>query len=63
MGVLTGIVIMIHQAAGGAGAYSGGAVYDAFGDYHNIFVWMVVISIAAVVLTWQIRRKEEIDSY
>ena len=63
LGVLTGIVIMIHQAAGGAGAYSGGAVYDAFGDYHNIFVWMFVLSIVAFLLTWQIRRKEAIDSY
>ncbi|GIS87764.1 MAG: hypothetical protein CM1200mP18_04740 [Gammaproteobacteria bacterium] len=41
LGVLTGIVIMIHQAAGGAGAYSGGAVYDAYGGYPNIFVgWL-----------------------
>ena len=63
LGVLSGIVIMIHQAAGGAGAYSGGAVYDAFGDYHNIFVWMFVLSIVAFLLTWQIRRKEAIDSY
>ena len=51
---------MIHQAAGGAGAYLGGAVYDAFGDYHHVFVWMVVLSVVAFWFTWQIRRKETI---
>jgi predicted MFS family arabinose efflux permease len=60
LGVLSGIIIMTHQAAGGAGAYLGGAVYDAFGDYHHVFVWMVVLSVVAFWFTWQIRRKETI---
>ena len=62
LGVLSGIIIMTHQAAGGAGAYLGGAVYDAFGDYHHVFVWMVVLSVSAFWFTWQIRRKETIEA-
>ena len=60
LGVLSGIIIMIHQAAGGAGAYLGGAVYDAFGDYHHVFVWMLVLSVVAFWFTWQIRKKQTI---
>jgi len=62
LGVLSGIIIMTHQAAGGAGAYLGGAVYDAFGDYHHVFVWMVVLSVSAFWFTWQIRRTETIEA-
>ncbi len=62
LGLFSGIIIMTHQAAGGAGAYLGGAVYDAFGDYHHVFVWMVVLSVVAFWFTWQLRRKETIGT-
>ena len=62
LGLFSGIIIMIHQAAGGAGAYLGGAVYDAFGDYHHVFVWMVVLSVVAFWFTWQLRRRQTIEA-
>ena len=60
LGVLSGIIIMIHQAAGGAGAYLGGAVYDAFGDYHHVIVWKLVLSGVAFWSPCQVRKKQPI---
>jgi MFS family permease len=56
LGMLTGIVAMVHHGAGGLGAYAGGIVYDVFGNYQVIFQIMLMVSFAALLMTWQLSR-------
>ena len=56
LGVLTGIVAMVHHGAGGLGAYAGGIVYDVFGNYQVIFQIMLMVSFAALLTTWLLSR-------
>lgn len=56
LGMLTGIVAMVHHGAGGLGAYAGGIVYDVFGSYQVIFQIMLIVSFAALLTTWQLSR-------
>jgi nitrate/nitrite transporter NarK len=52
LGVITGLITMVHHFAGGIGAYTGAAIFDAWSDYQGAFQLMLVLSIAATVLTW-----------
>ena len=56
LGMLTGIVAMVHHGAGGLGAYAGGIVYDVFGSYQVIFQMMLMVSFAGLLTTWQLSR-------
>jgi len=57
LGGLTGLITMVHHISGGLGAYLGAAVFDATGTYNGAFVFMVVISALAVVLTLMLQRR------
>ena len=48
---------MVHHIFGGLGAYAGAAVFDATGTYNGAFVFMLVISALAVVLTLMLQRR------
>jgi predicted MFS family arabinose efflux permease len=52
LGTLTGIIVMVHHAAGGLGAYTGGAAYDALGSYQVVFQLMLILSVAALFIPW-----------
>ena len=56
LGMLTGIVAMVHHGAGGLGAYAGGIVYDVSGSYQIIFQIMLIVSFAALLTTWGLSR-------
>jgi MFS family permease len=56
LGGLTGLITMVHHIFGGLGAYLGAAVFDATGTYNGAFVFMLVISALAVVLTLMLQR-------
>jgi predicted MFS family arabinose efflux permease len=56
LGMLTGIVAMVHHGAGGLGAYAGGIVYDVSGSYQVIFQIMLIVSFAALLTTWGLSR-------
>jgi predicted MFS family arabinose efflux permease len=56
LGALTGLVTMVHQVFGGAGAYGGALVFDATGSYDAAFAVMLAASAAALVLTLMLRR-------
>ena len=56
LGTLTGTVSMIHQIAGGLGAFVGGWIYDISGAYDAAFVLMLALSLAATVLTLAVRE-------
>jgi predicted MFS family arabinose efflux permease len=57
LGGLTGLITMVHHICGGLGAYVGAAVFDATGTYNGAFVFMLVISALAVVLTLMLQRR------
>jgi predicted MFS family arabinose efflux permease len=57
LGGLTGLITMVHHIAGGLGAYIGAAVFDTTGTYNGAFVFMLVISALAVVLTLMLQRR------
>ena len=56
LGMLTGIVAMVHHGAGGLGAYAGGIVYDVSGSYQIIFQIMLIVAFAARLTTWGLSR-------
>ena len=57
LGGLTGLITMVHHICGGLGAYVGAAVFDATGTYDGAFLFMLVISALAVVLTMMLQRR------
>lgn len=56
LGALTGLITMVHQIFGGIGAYGGGLVFDATGNYDAAFVLMLVASAGALLLCPLARR-------
>jgi predicted MFS family arabinose efflux permease len=55
MGKVSGLLMMVHQIAGGVGAFLGGGVFDRWGSYNNAFIVMCLLSIAAMGATWLIK--------
>ncbi len=55
LGGLSGLITMVHHISGGLGAYAGAALFDARGNYDSVFVLMLVLSVAAIVVTWHLR--------
>ena len=55
LGLITGLITMVHHIAGGFGAWLGAAWFDATGNYDAVFVAMLVTSIAGTVLTLMLR--------
>lgn len=51
LGALTGLITMVHQVFGGAGAYGGALIFDATGSYNAAFIVMLASSALALVLT------------
>lgn len=60
MGWVSGILIMVHQIAGGLGAFLGGSVFDRWGSYNNAFMLMFVLSLAAVWVSWRLKDRTAI---
>ena len=56
LGTLTGIIVMVHHAAGGLGAYVGGAAYALFGSYQVVFQLMLILSVVALLIPWLAAR-------
>ena len=59
LGALTGLITMVHQIFGGIGAYLGAAVFDVTGNYNDAFVGMLVLSLAALLLTLLLRKPRD----
>jgi MFS family permease len=56
LGAITGLVTMVHHGAGGLGAFAGGYLFDADGDYVAVFKTMLVLSVVALLLTFSLVR-------
>ena len=57
LGTLSGLITMAHHVAGGVGALFGASVFDAYGSYSRAFAAMLVLSVAALVLTLALPRR------
>ena len=57
LGMMSGIINMVHHIAGGLGALLGGIVFDARGSYDAAFVLMLALAVLASVLTFTIRER------
>ncbi len=55
MGKVSGLLMMVHQMAGGVGALLGGGVFDRWGSYNNAFIFMCMLSVVALGATWLIK--------
>lgn len=56
LGALSGLIVMVHHMCGGLGAYFGAVLFDTQGHYNTAFMVMLVLSIAAALLTLPLRR-------
>jgi len=57
LGTLAGIIVMVHQFSGGFGAFLGAWIFDNRGSYEDAFKLMLILSLAAVILTYLIRER------
>jgi predicted MFS family arabinose efflux permease len=48
---------MAHQFAGGAGAFFGAWIFDNRGSYDDMFRLLLILSVAAAVLTTLVRER------
>lgn len=54
---VTGLINMVHQIAGGLGAFVGAAMFDNWGGYQEMFVLILVMSTVALVGTTFINER------
>jgi predicted MFS family arabinose efflux permease len=59
LGVITGLITMVHHIAGGLGAYIGAALFDSQGHYDSVFQLMLGLSLLAVLLCLAARRQHD----
>jgi len=52
-----GTISMVHQFGGGAGAFVGAWIFDNRGSYDDAFKLMLILSVAAAVLTTLVRER------
>jgi len=57
LGTLAGFISMVHQIAGGFGAFLGAWIFDNRGNYDDAFKLMLILSLAAVMLTYMVRER------
>ena len=57
LGTLAGSISMVHQIAGGAGAFVGAWIFDNRGNYDDMFRLLLILSVAAAVLTILVRER------
>ena len=56
LGTLAGTISMVHQIAGGLGAFVGGWIFDTWGSYNGAFALLLALSIAATAATQLVRE-------
>ncbi len=57
LGTLAGSISMVHQIAGGFGAFIGAWIFDRSGSYDDAFLLMLALSVGAAVLTLLVRER------
>jgi cyanate permease len=56
LGAISGSIFMIHHASGGLGALLGGFLFDATGNYTNVFWVMAATSTVACAMALILSR-------
>ena len=54
LGTVSGLITMVHHSMGGLGALVGAFIFDLYGSYHRALVALLVMSIAALALTFML---------
>ena len=57
LGLISGLLSMVHQVAGGLGAVFGATVFDRWGDYDRAFMVMAVLAVVGVACTLAVRER------
>ena len=57
LGTVSGLITLVHHAAGGIGALAGASVFDTYGSYTNAFAAMLVLSVLALGLSLLLVRR------
>ncbi len=57
LGTVSGLITMVHHAAGGIGAFAGAWTFDVHGSYTHAFAAMLVLSVVALGLTVLLARQ------
>ena len=57
LGTLAGSISMVHQIAGGFGAFIGAWIFDHRGSYDDAFLLRLMLSVGAAVLTLLVRER------
>ena len=59
LGVISGLIVMIHQMAGGLGAYAGAVSFELLGGYDAAFAIMLATSLIALVMSLLLPGKRD----
>ncbi len=62
LGAVSGTISMVHQIAGGLGAFVGAWIFDRWGSYDRAFVLMLALTAAAIALTLMIKKEKPRES-
>ena len=57
IGTVSGLITMVHQIAGGLGAFVGAAIFDSFGSYDRAFMLALIMAVVAVLTTFMVRER------
>ena len=62
LGTVSSIINMVHQSAGGLGAFVGAFIFDRWGSYDGAFVLMFALSWLGVAMTMMVRDRPLVQS-
>ena len=57
IGMMAGVLTLIHQLGGAAAVYAAGLIYTSTGAYNLIFSASVILLIGAALLSFMVREK------
>ena len=62
LGAISGVISMVHQVAGGLGAFVGAFIFDQRGSYDGAFVLMFLLSFLALASTALVRERSTVPA-
>ncbi|MCI0792396.1 MAG: MFS transporter [Chloroflexi bacterium] len=62
LGAVSGTISMVHQIAGGLGAFVGAWIFDQWGSYDRAFGLMLALTVVAMALTLMIKQEKPSES-
>ena len=62
LGAISGVISMVHQVAGGLGAFVGAFIFDQRGSYDGAFVLMLLLSFVALAFTALLRERSAVPA-